>query len=164
MSPTLSAPGDVLAMADRLAAPLYKFTSNRSSSTTPDELRGGLSKRKWKDLGAVRRREVVQAYVAALLVSPGATSETVQDGVAALASSVEPLPPALPTPAAPPASPSRGIVPRAERDLPGSPSGYYVACGNGCGQLLPAPGPRAVLRFVSGHRPKRKHHTPRVAA
>ena len=51
-----------------------------------------------------------------------------------------------------------------DHELRPSPSGYYVPCAHGCGQLLPARGPRAALRFVSGHRPKRKHHTPRAAA
>jgi hypothetical protein len=48
--------------------------------------------------------------------------------------------------------------------LPFSPSGYYVACADGCGRLLPTAGPRGVLRFASGHRPKRKRTTPRGAA
>ena len=61
-------------------------------------------------------------------------------------------------------APSQPPAPVPSGGLPPSPSGFYVACADGCGQLLPAPGPRAVLRFVSGHRPKRKHHTPRAAA
>lgn len=62
-----------------------------------------------------------------------------------------PRKPVAPAPVAQPADPDA---------LPFSPSGYYVACPDGCGRLLPASGPRGVLGFASGHRPKRKRPTP----
>lgn len=143
----------------------YALGARHNLGRTPEAIFAPATRAAFAAQTAYERRVTIERFVMATIAKLGV--EQARPFLLGLLETTEPGGALKHKPAAPKLPKARPVPATAAADpdaLPFSPSGYYVACADGCGRLLPTAGPRGVLRFAGGHHPKRKRRTPRGAA